>query len=155
MPSGQHNAQKTHCRHGHPYDAQNTGIVLTGGRYCLACHKASNARQSPEYKREKSRRWLANNPEKKRLIQRKSNLKNFGLTIPQYDEMLLRQGGGCAICTEKCSTGWRLAVDHDHKTGVVRGLLCARCNNGLGRFKDSPEKLLLAATYLIKSKEDL
>jgi hypothetical protein len=58
------------------------------------------------------------------------------------------QGWVCAICGNPTATGHRLAVDHDHTTHRVRGLLCESCNNGLGRFKDSPELLRLAALYL-------
>ena len=57
------------------------------------------------------------------------------------------QGGLCAICGRKQPEKW-LAVDHDHETGVIRGLLCSRCNSGLGQFKDNPDRLRLAADYL-------
>lgn len=54
----------------------------------------------------------------------------YGLTTAQYDQMLDRQDGRCAICRRQPRTK-RLAVDHDHETGHVRGLLCDRCNRGL------------------------
>jgi hypothetical protein len=53
--------------------------------------------------------------------------KTYGLTLKQYDQMFTTQGGVCAICGEPELTR-RLAVDHDHKTGEVRGLLCSKCN---------------------------
>lgn len=56
--------------------------------------------------------------------------KTYGLTADQYDDLLRRQGGRCAICRAKPKSK-RLAVDHDHKTGAVRGLLCSRCNHDL------------------------
>jgi hypothetical protein len=56
--------------------------------------------------------------------------KTYGLTADDYDELLARQGGRCAICRAKPKSK-RLAVDHDHKTGTVRGLLCSRCNHDL------------------------
>jgi hypothetical protein len=56
--------------------------------------------------------------------------KTYGLTPAQYDELLRRQGGRCAICRAKPKSK-RLAVDHDHKSGAVRGLLCSRCNHDL------------------------
>lgn len=56
--------------------------------------------------------------------------KVYGLTPEQYDELLRRQGGRCAICRGRPKSK-RLAVDHDHKTGAVRGLLCSRCNHDL------------------------
>jgi hypothetical protein len=80
----------------------------------------------------------------------------YGITAACYDEMLRKQGGGCAICGEQCSTGRRLAVDHDHaccpgdKTcgKCVRGLLCGACNQGIGKLKDSPRLLIAAIDYL-------
>lgn len=56
--------------------------------------------------------------------------KTYGLTPEQYDELLKRQGGKCAICRARPKSK-RLAVDHDHGTGEVRGLLCSRCNHDL------------------------
>ena len=55
----------------------------------------------------------------------------YGITIAQYDEMFANQGGACSICLRPVGQQ-RLAVDHDHVTGRVRGLLCARCNAQLG-----------------------
>jgi hypothetical protein len=66
-----------------------------------------------------------------------------------YEAQLAAQGGGCAICGYRPKPGGRrLNIDHDHKTGAVRGLLCARCNRGLGWFRDDPDRLEIAATYL-------
>lgn len=66
--------------------------------------------------------------------------------------MLGEQGGVCAICGQKETSTYRgkvrkLAVDHCHKTGRVRGLLCMNCNQGLGKFQHSHELLIKAATY--------
>lgn len=74
--------------------------------------------------------------------------REFGMTLGDYDDMVTTQGGRCAICKEPCPTGNRLAVDHDHDSGVVRGLLCMKCNTGLGHFDDSPRKLTEALAYL-------
>jgi len=52
-----------------------------------------------------------------------------------YAIMLANQGGSCAICREACDTGRRLAVDHDHSSGRIRGLLCFRCNTSLARYE--------------------
>src|ERR1043166_7904386 len=63
------------------------------------------------------------------VVLRRSYLKTFyGMTLEQYDAILAEQSGVCAICTQKCSTGRRLAVDHDHIAKIIRGLLCANCN---------------------------
>lgn len=58
------------------------------------------------------------------------------------------QSSLCAICGQTCSTGQRLCVDHDHATGKMRGLLCRKCNSGLGQFGDDPEMLRAALSYL-------
>jgi hypothetical protein len=78
-------------------------------------------------------------------------LKNkFGLDFDVYKLMLEAQGNACAICGSR-DPGWKkryFSVDHCHKTGRIRGLLCHSCNAGLGMFKDQPNLLLAASTYL-------
>jgi hypothetical protein len=73
--------------------------------------------------------------------------RKFGMQDGEYQERLAAQGGVCAICKLPCTR--ELAVDHCHKTGVVRGLLCAGCNTALGKFHDDPKMLLRAAKYLL------
>lgn len=73
----------------------------------------------------------------------------YGITLEEYNDMLAKQNNCCAICSIVPDKGnRRLAVDHDHLTGKIRGLLCDNCNNGLGRFKDRPDLLQKAASYL-------
>jgi hypothetical protein len=76
--------------------------------------------------------------------------KYFGLTIEEYEAILEKQKGGCAICGSITSQGrWEhLHVDHDHNTGKVRGLLCTKCNRGIGLFDDDPNLLEKTAKYL-------
>lgn len=83
-------------------------------------------------------------------VVRKSKLKlSYGLTVEGYDALLGGQNFACAICVRPAAAeGKRLAVDHDHETGQVRGLLCAKCNRGIGLFNDSPVTLNAAAGYL-------
>lgn len=80
---------------------------------------------------------------------------NFGISLSEYNNMLEEQGYRCAICDKQHLTdkhdGERvkgLSVDHDHVTGVVRGLLCNDCNRAMGQLKDSPALLRKAADYL-------
>lgn len=86
------------------------------------------------------------------LAKRKANLKRtFKLTHETYLDILSTQGDRCAICRKKQSDSDKyFAVDHDHDTGKLRGLLCTQCNVGLGCFQDSSENLVLAAKYLQK-----
>ena len=74
----------------------------------------------------------------------------YGLTLGDYEALSDAQGGNCAICLGPDETGRRLAVDHCHETGKVRGLLCGRCNAGLGFFRDAPNVLRQAAEYLYR-----
>lgn len=74
----------------------------------------------------------------------------YGLTSTQVNSILIDQKGLCAICG--CSIVERPHVDHDHKTGKVRGLLCLSCNVGLGHFGDSVAKLRDAIEYLERGR---
>ena len=78
--------------------------------------------------------------------------KRYGITVEDYDRMIEVQEGVCAICKTNTSGGRginsRLAVDHNHTTGEIRGLLCSMCNQGLGMFKDNFELLQKAINYL-------
>lgn len=89
--------------------------------------------------------------------------REYGITLEEYEMILKFQDGVCKICSmpERAKYGnghvsgkiANLAVDHDHKTGKVRGLLCSRCNRGIGYFEDSPERLLAAAKYLEEAQQ--
>ena len=83
--------------------------------------------------------------------------RNFGITLDQYRTLLARQDGVCAICGQppryaksKYGIPMSLAVDHDHASGKIRGLLCLNCNRGLGYFHDDPSKLRSAIAYLAR-----
>ena len=89
--------------------------------------------------------------ERKRRRQESSRhcqlMARYGLSAASYDKLLAAQEGVCRICKQPCSTGKRLAVDHDHETKKVRGLLCRRCNRGLGHFP-TLEMLRSAVDYM-------
>lgn len=72
-------------------------------------------------------------------------LAKYGLTWEEWKQMLERQGNACAICGDRQS---ELVIDHNHKSGKVRGLLCSNCNSGLGMFKDNRHALRTALLYL-------
>ena len=78
--------------------------------------------------------------------------KKYGIDSQKYEEMLTQQGGVCLGCKNKCITGNRLAVDHCHDTGKVRGLLCGLCNRALGSSKDNPTTLRRLADYLERAE---
>jgi hypothetical protein len=72
--------------------------------------------------------------------------REYGLSVREYEAMVERQGGACAICRTKPAA--RLCVDHCHKTGRVRDLLCDRCNLALGKCHDDPQLARKFADYL-------
>lgn len=72
-------------------------------------------------------------------------MKTYGITLEQRNEMIERQDGKCAICSDVLTTPH---VDHCHETNAVRGILCSVCNIGLGYFKDDPTRLHSAIEYL-------
>lgn len=90
------------------------------------------------------------NPEKTIRTRRNFHLKKkFGITVEQYDEMLIKQNGVCEICGG--TNGKKnFSVDHNHKTGKVRGLLCDHCNTGIGRLMEDISILQNAILYLRK-----
>ncbi len=94
-------------------------------------HKKSKRTYSPEY----HKNWF---------------LKyKYGITIDSYNSLFLKQEGKCAICkTHQSELPKKLYVDHCHKTGEVRGLLCKKCNSGLGFFNDDSLLIHEALTYL-------
>lgn len=83
---------------------------------------------------------------------------DYGITPEIYKRMLIEQNNVCAICgKEETVKNYKdkvssLAVDHDHKTGKIRGLLCQKCNSGLGKFEDNEDNMLKAVEYLRKHK---
>lgn len=112
--------------------------------------KISGAKTSAEY----NRQWRAMHPDRNRATARRAELKRkYGITPEVYDELLAAQHGVCAVCKqpEVCTHAGRpkrLAVDHDHATGIIRGLLCTCCNRAIGLTGDNPNRLRELAAYL-------
>lgn len=116
---------------------------------------------NPERVRASKQRYRAANKERLREASRNYKARNrdaiwaadlrrlYDLSPEDYAQLFERQSGACAVCREKPSAQ-RLAVDHDHNSGRVRGLLCRVCNTALGAFCDSPERFDSAAAYLRK-----
>src|SRR5665811_1133326 len=100
--------------------------------------------QSPKGKATAKAWKLANSD----LLRHRVLVQNFGLTLAQYDEMVEAQGGVCKLCSHPNPHGHRLAVDHNHQTGEVRGLLCALCNTAVERLESIPKWCERAVRYL-------
>lgn len=128
-------------------------------------HSRKWAAAHPASVREKFRRWYDANKDalaQRRRATRKKEQRTkeavslykrkraYGITKEQFAKLLELQGGRCPVCIVALRRGTKngLHVDHDHSTGVVRGLLCGRCNIALGYLKDDPRRARAAAEYL-------
>lgn len=116
-------------------------------------------RNNPEKAKEHGRKWKAKNPDKMLGYSNKWNRLNpegvhrkrikylYGITTEQYDNLLKSQDGKCAICNSP-GNGIRLDVDHCHETKAIRGLLCRKCNQGIGLLGNNTGRLASAIDYL-------
>lgn len=112
------------------------------------------------------RKWAANNKEKTFAYKKKWKdgnppklrcghlRKKYGITLAQWEELFTQQGNCCAVCktTDPGTQNWH--TDHCHTTGKVRGILCSRCNLGIGRFKDNADLFEAVAAYLRRNIRD-
>ena len=124
---------------------------IDGKKICYSC---SSWKSESEFNPRKSAEDGLS-PECRRCTN-KRRLPRYGITIEQYEEMEEKQGGVCAICLNPPSRAFD--IDHDHACcpgetscgDCVRGLLCFNCNSALGKFKDRPDVLKRAVTYLTR-----
>lgn len=138
---------------------------------CAACNRSranSAYAANPQKFRDRKNRYREQDPERYLAVEREFLKRNpvrhvavYSITPARYYELLEAQGGGCAICgSSENYNGRRLHVDHDHNCcpprgscgSCVRGILCEPCNHGLGRFRDDPELMELAADYVRKNR---
>jgi hypothetical protein len=123
-------------------DPEYRAKVLEQGR-----ERAPRYRDEAEAARRKRRRCDPEFRATESLRRFRSRLMRvYGLTIEDYDRMAAQQGHACKICRRKPDD--KLHIDHCHATNTVRGLLCRRCNVGLGNFDDDPDRLREGAAYL-------
>jgi hypothetical protein len=108
-------------------------------RSCQIAGKAKRYREDDDFRLRRLIYWRARNG------------RSYSLTTDEYKEMVIRQGGRCAICG---SSDTALCIDHCHSEGSVRGLLCNSCNLGLGFFKDDPSRLGKAIRYIEMSQSE-
>lgn len=118
------------------------GVILTAENcvfsgtklrtWCRDCYK--------DYQR----KWRMNNPKAHVAY----DLKQYGITVSEYDKRVELQLGGCAICKQPCESGQRLAVDHNHSNNQIRDLLCKRCNVIIGLCKEDDGLLFDIIDYL-------
>ena len=139
-------------RDGHRNDCKTCNLAAKKARYdrdpSIAIRRVQEwQRNNPE----RLRAWQAeyrNRPERKRAMRDLYYRRTFGITADDVDALIEKQGGVCVICgrTPDRLSSWH--VDHCHATGVVRGILCIDCNQGIGKFHEDPARLRAAAAYL-------
>lgn len=130
-------------------------------KYCKICGKEKfnnfqycSKECNPRYKKRKKETIEERSIRMKEQCRVKTLHQRYKLSKEDYNNLLVSQQEKCAICGKNADSGIRrLAIDHDHKTGNIRGLLCNSCNLGLGMFKDKIKNLQEAIKYL-KNKND-
>ena len=109
---------------------------------CKQCYDRARGAATREQRNAAARRWAASNKERRLAISRKAR---YGIDAETVAARFKAQDGLCKICRE----GAAEHLDHDHKTGATRGLLCGHCNRALGMFRDDPVRLQSAIDYLV------
>lgn len=131
---------------------------------CKECQHIKNKEYYEKNKDKERARNKAYRTENKNALTRKKWEQGirykYGISLEEFNKLLYEQGGVCAICKRKVAMpglGARrkdtFVVDHDHTTGVVRGILCGNCNTALGQFRESIEVLAAAIRYLEKGEK--
>ena len=132
--------------------------ALHGRTYdCLICIQKKRKKYLNEnpHMREKlnaQKRAYYHTPEFRQKARRHYYKKRYGITLEEYEQILEKQNAVCAICGESNNhkTQQHLHIDHNHKTGKVRGLLCIRCNTIIGNCKENADVLRKAIKYIFK-----
>jgi hypothetical protein len=161
----------THCPQGHERTPEN----LTKNRDCKICSLARIRRwqqspkgkeamrviaarhyekvsKSPKWRKQASKRVVhwQKTPVGKAILRARRMKWQYGITVDQFDTMLISQQGRCAICSDQFANSPRAPhIDHDHQTKRVRGLLCEACNQAIGLLRESRANFEAAIAYLM------
>mgnify|MGYP001591391904 CR=1 FL=1 len=129
---------------------------------CIGCRRAWEADNKATISRASKAYYEKNHTSiaiKRKVWRRRTTLASHGLTAAQFDKMVIDQGNRCCICEREPrqnrggrNGSLRWCIDHDHRTGQVRGLLCHGCNKALGFMADEPSSLLAAERYIQKHR---
>lgn len=121
-------------------------------RKCSRCNRTKTVRNFSYRKTVCNKCYKESEPyrnDRNRYLQ-----KTYGISIAEYDRLLAAQSGRCAIC-RGLSGGKNLAVDHNHKTGEVRGLLCKRCNSAIARWIRNADEAAGALHHFLYGAQDV
>lgn len=159
------------CKELLPLASFPPSVIKRGNGKCSPCsgRTTTSRRQDPAARvrlNASARRWYARNRAKhlaKTARYYRANpdraadrhlQRTYGISLAEYDRILAEQGGGCGLCGKRQGAEkMKLAVDHDHATGLVRGLLCHRCNRAIGALGDTVEGVRRALNYLERAQQ--
>lgn len=163
------------CGEWKPLDAFAPSFAKRGRGRCRPCHsqygkdwsasatpdelERIRARRRSDYERSKGKRLASarirrQSPEWRAKRRSWVLAAAYGITAADYDALLAAQGGRCACCGVTANrNGKRLFVDHDHETGAVRGIICNKCNQGIGALGDSIDGVRRALNYLERAQQ--
>jgi hypothetical protein len=149
----------THCKNGHEFNKENIYVPPnTNKRSCKICRAAAVKRSyigNREKVRQRAKERRKTKPDCTPEQRREKNLKYIGWSTELFNKKWEKQGGRCEICSaelnmEPKQNGARACADHCHKSKEPRGILCTNCNFALGGFKDNPEIIEKAKSYVMR-----
>lgn len=130
---------------------QHKGTIDGLAIVCKPCNRARTKKTTANYSAEK--RAEITERFKSPKYRNNAMMRIFGIDLLSHEEMKIQQDNKCLICSETFTEAKVPHIDHNHETGKIRGLLCRTCNSGLGMFKDDPDKLRQAITYLKRTTQ--
>lgn len=148
---------KDRCQsHFYEWREEVAPVVEDGSKWCFLCEEVkaiadfptSNSKPRPQCKSCISiiqREYREKNPERVRTAWLKFH---YGLTLQEYSDMLEACNGRCEVCGDLPAHKGGLHIDHNHETGVVRGMLCFHCNSALGQVREDVERLRALIAYI-------
>lgn len=155
----------THCKNGHEYTEKNTRFGKDEKtKFCRTCHNVAQQK----WRQENPEKWKATHTKARKKWERKQTvivgrhwqqelhtIRRYGIDHEQYKNLFAAQNGVCAICfrpeteiDKRTNEIKSLHIDHNHDTKEIRGLLCGKCNKGIGHFEDVAASLKSAICYL-------
>mgnify|MGYP001618153116 CR=1 FL=1 len=164
---------KSYCSKRCFYEFRHEGSLINGKKQCTTCKEIKNKSEFyvvPKVHRPFSKCKLCMNAHSRKYFKEQRNkakllvynkeysLKQYGLSLEEYETLFRKQNGVCAICglaETRTQNGrvYAISVDHDHRTGKVRGLLCQKCNQAIGLFGENINNVLNAAKYLAAAEK--
>jgi len=137
-------------RDGYRNDCKTCNLAAQRARYdsAVSVARATRWQKANPERHAAFQAEYRNRPERKRAMRDLYYRREFGISADDVDVMIAAQGSQCAICGTAPTRFASWNVDHDHETGRIRGMLCSRCNQGVGLFHEDVDRHRAAADYL-------